>query len=320
MAPIVPARRGPYVRLDMGQKFQICQFMSENPKEAFGRVAEIFSERFQKKINKMGVCRIYRDRNNIQRCASHSATGKKTKSEDVIKFEEIFYSKFNQQLAKHGPQCFEQAQIKCRQIQKQAGFKDSEEVQKLKFGRKWWDNFQAARGMRWKRICSNRKTFTNNEVEKERKRLRKIMAPYQLHQTWNFDESSFFPEYAGSYSVHTPDVTNIPTGNVKRRLTMASFISADGEMIHPTFLDVHVNQYINKMHQTQRELHGVHVDGQGRKKKFKRRSFSKFQMYFTESGWVNSKGFKKISFFVFQLRCLSVAQGTKKATYKKYIF
>ena len=67
------------------------------------------------------------------------------------------------------------------------------------------------------------------------------MSPYDKRDTFNFDERSCFPEFTGSYSIHSPEITNMPTGNQKKQLTMACFISAVGEMILSTFLDKHVN-------------------------------------------------------------------------------
>ena len=158
----------------------------------------------------MHIFRIKKNKENVQRCAKTLPGLKKNKSEDVIRFEQCFYDEFNQQLAKHGPQCFEQARIKCLRLQKGILFKNCPDVQKMKFSRHWWQRFQSDRGMRWKKICSNRKSFTNNEVEEERERLRAIMPSYQHNEIWNFDESSFNPNFTGSYSVQSPDVLNIP--------------------------------------------------------------------------------------------------------------
>jgi len=171
----------------------------------------------------------------------------------------------------------------------------------MKFSRGWWQRFQSDRGMRWKKICSNRKSFTNNHVEEERKRLRAIMTSFQPNQTWNFDESLFHPEFNGSYSVQTPDVTNVPTGNQKRRLTMASFISASGETLHPTFLDKCLNRKLQKI-KPKSEFVGTYVYGKGKVKKFRRRSYEQFDIY-TGTSWVNSEGFE-----IFRV---SVAQETQ---------
>jgi len=173
MVPTV-ARPGQYVRLDMGEKLQIATFLAENPNESFSNVARIFSRRLEKNINKMHVCRIKKDRENVQRCAQILPTHKKNKSEDVIRFEKVLY----EQLAEDGPQCFEQAQMHCLSIQKGPLFKNCPDVQKMKFSRDWWQRFRADRGMRWNKICANRKSFSNNEVEEERKRLLAIVTAY----------------------------------------------------------------------------------------------------------------------------------------------
>ena len=71
----------------------------------------------------------------------------------------------------------------------------------MKFSKTWWKKFQNDRGITWRRICGNRKTYTCGEVEKDRERVRAIMSPYDKRDTFNFDESSFFPEFTGSYSI-----------------------------------------------------------------------------------------------------------------------
>ena len=65
----------------------------------------------------MHVCRI--KGRKIARCGPQ----KYNKTEGVIRFEQVFYEQFNRQLAKYGPQCFEQAQMKCLEIQKVIVFK-----------------------------------------------------------------------------------------------------------------------------------------------------------------------------------------------------
>ena len=127
--------------------------------------------------NVNAICRFFKTL--IRRSAAHNERSKKIKPEDVERFEKIFYEKFNRQLAKHGAQCYDQAVIKCEMLQKEDRFLNCPDVQKMKFCQKWWQRFQKDRGMRWKKICSNRQTFTNNEVEVERERLREIMIPYQ---------------------------------------------------------------------------------------------------------------------------------------------
>ena len=78
------------------------------------------------------------------------------------------------------------------------------DVQKMKFSRKWWQKFQKNRGMKWKRICNKRKTFTNDEVEKERQRIKEIIQANPDRPLWNFDESAFHPNYAGNFSADSP--------------------------------------------------------------------------------------------------------------------
>ena len=187
------------------------------------------------------------------------------------------------QLSRNGATSFEQVQVICQQIQNEEQFKFLSDVAKMKFSRKWWTTFQKDRGITWRRICGNRKTYTCGEVEKECERLRAIMSTYDKRDTYNFDESSFFPEFNGNYSIHSPEVDNMPTGNTKRRLTMACFISAAGEMLLPTFLDKHVNKTLPK---PLSELKGEYEDAKGRTKKFKRRSYGKFDIFFNDSAWV----------------------------------
>ena len=70
--------------------------------------------------------------------------------------------------------------------------------------------------MSWKKICGNKVTFTNGEVDAEQIRIREIMEDYQLSDIYNFDESRLCPEHNGNYSYHSPNVPNIGTGNSKK--------------------------------------------------------------------------------------------------------
>ena len=180
---------------------------------------------------------------------------------------------------------YEQVLILCKKLQKEK-FLNGADVAKMKFSKNWWTKYQTDRGITWRRICGNIKTYTCGEVDKERERVRAIMSLYDKRGTFNFDESSLFPEFTGSYSIHSPEVTNMPTGNQKKRLTMACFISAAGEMILPTFLDKHVNHALATMHQSEPELRAEYKDATGRTKKFKRRCYRKFEIFFQDSAWV----------------------------------
>jgi len=97
----------------------------------------------------MHVSRIKKQKENVERMGPILPKRKRKIPADVIEFEKRFYQQFNRQLTKYGPQCFEQAQIKCLQIQKEARFKDCPDVQKMKFSRGWRQAFQSDRGMRW---------------------------------------------------------------------------------------------------------------------------------------------------------------------------
>ena len=82
----------------------------------------------------------------------------------MIEFEKIFDDQFNMHLAKYGPQCYEQAVIKCRKLQKEDRFQDCPKVQKMKFCKDWWQKFQKDRGMRWIGCLNSKhnfKTFLN---------------------------------------------------------------------------------------------------------------------------------------------------------------
>jgi len=80
------------------------------------------------------------------------------------------------------------------------------------------------------------------------------MTFYQTCQIWNFDESSFHPDFMGSYSVQTSGVINIPKVNQKQRLIMANFISASGDILHPTFLDKTRNRELQKKRSAKMKL------------------------------------------------------------------
>ena len=92
----------------------------------------------------------------------------------------------------------------------------------------------------------------------------------------------------------SPDVENIPTGDEKRRLTMGIFMSWDGEVMHPTFVDNHVNRSFIGYRQTKMEYKKEYVDSKGKLQKFTRRSYEKYDFYYNSSGWVTQEIFKLI--------------------------
>ena len=53
----------------------------------------------------------------------------------------------------------------------------------MKFSKTWWKKFQNDRGITWRRICGNRKTYTCGEVETERERVRAIISAYGERNT-----------------------------------------------------------------------------------------------------------------------------------------
>ena len=76
---------------------------------------------------------------------------------------------------------FGQVQILCKKVQNSEEFRNCSDVAKMKFSKKWWNKFETDRGITWRRICGDRKTYTR-------------------------DESSYFPEFNGHYSLHSPEV------------------------------------------------------------------------------------------------------------------
>ena len=218
--------------------------MKANPNEKMPTVAKIGSERLDKDLNKMRIYRIEQDEMSILGASDYSTNRVQLKSPNVLKFEDRFYEDLNKQLSRQGAVSYEQVRVLCQKVQK-AHFEDCADVKKWSFLK---NGVQKDRGITWRRICCNRKTYTCGEVEKEIERVRAIMSTYVERDIFNFDESVLFPEFNGSYIIHSPEVTNMPTGNTKRRLTMACFISAAGEMILPTFLDKHVNNSLINLH------------------------------------------------------------------------
>jgi len=285
MPPIISKPRKVQI-LTVGEKKQILDFMKANPKDKLTNVARIFSERLAKEVNKMRITRIKKDEVSISLASDYNTNRVQLKSPKVVEFGEVLYKRLKIQLSRYGAMSFGQVQILCHKIQKTEEFKNCSDVTKMKFSQTWWTKFQTDRRITWRRICGDRKTYTSGEVENERERLRAIMSPYAERDIFNFDESSFFPKFIGYYSINHPEVINMPTGNTKRRLTMACFISAAGEMILPTFLNKHVNHSMATMHQSEPELRAEYKDATGRTKKFKRRCYRKFEIFFQDSAWV----------------------------------
>ena len=71
-------------------------------------------------------------------------------------------------------------------------------------------------GNAMEKICSNRQIFINNDVEIARERLREIMNSYKDDEDFNFDETSFAPEFSGRDSIHSP-ILPIYTPKTKRK-------------------------------------------------------------------------------------------------------
>ena len=69
--------------------------MKANPKEKMPTVAKIFSERFQKELNKMRIYRIKQDELSISAASDYSTNSVQLKSPNVLKFEDQFYESHN---------------------------------------------------------------------------------------------------------------------------------------------------------------------------------------------------------------------------------
>ena len=65
MPPVTKPKTKPQP-VTIAEKLEIITFIQQKPKESYNNVANIFSVKFDKKINGMRVCRIYGDRLEIQ--------------------------------------------------------------------------------------------------------------------------------------------------------------------------------------------------------------------------------------------------------------
>ena len=166
MPPILP-KIGKRVILTIEEKSKILDFIAKNPKERYENVAQIFTERYNKKLNRMAICRIKKNEDAIRNAPSTSKTNHFYDKSNIVKFEQDFLYKFNQKL-RVTPMTFETAKILAVKLQRSEKYKNVDDVQKMGFSKCWWAKFQKNRGMKWKRICNKRKTFTFDEVTTKR--------------------------------------------------------------------------------------------------------------------------------------------------------
>jgi len=54
------------VWLDMTEKVEVADFLAANPKDSYKKIAEIFSERLNKCLNKMHIYRVKKDEASIR--------------------------------------------------------------------------------------------------------------------------------------------------------------------------------------------------------------------------------------------------------------
>ena len=92
--------RKEYLKLE--DKLSILEFLEDNPKISMARVAEIYTERLQRKVNKMHVCRIKQNADKIRMAPEIHKSHVMYDKPDVLEFEDAFNDKFNEPLAK-GP-------------------------------------------------------------------------------------------------------------------------------------------------------------------------------------------------------------------------
>jgi len=172
---------------------QIIDFMKTNPRRL--RILPIFRSDLKKTWKKIKKCRI---KKWSKYCGGIGLQHEQstTKITNVLKFEDLFYQHLNKQLSQTGRDVANKKE--------QSNFKI---VRIVKFSQKWWIKFQSDCAITWRRICGNRKPYTCTEVEKDRERLRTIMNTYVERDIFYLDESSFFPEFNGNYSLHSPTIS-----------------------------------------------------------------------------------------------------------------
>jgi len=132
----------------LGEKMEILEFISQNPQQSLAHIAKVFSDRFQKTINRMLVCRIKKDADNIRNTPESYKQNVWAPPKNILEFQQDYYHQITQHIAVHGSIVFDQARTHGINLQKTPKYEHSDDVQKMRFSRSWWTRYQKNRGLK----------------------------------------------------------------------------------------------------------------------------------------------------------------------------
>ena len=151
--------------------------MKRNPKDTYHKIALIFSERFGRPINKMTIYRIKKAAPELKQLPTVADNRIRIISQHKLEFENELYQRINDKL-KLTPLAYEGIIEQAMSLQNSENYQKIPEIKKMKFSLHWWQHYKKNRTMRYKKICGNKKIYTNSEVEKECERLTSVFEKY----------------------------------------------------------------------------------------------------------------------------------------------
>jgi len=116
--------------------------MKKNPKENCTRIANVFSEKYGRKIGRMTVSRLKENMEQVEVAdVNNGIRNMKYITAALCFFEADFYAALNKKLEKTNL-VFETCKIIAMRVQASEKYKEVPEIQRLKFSKTWWQNFK----------------------------------------------------------------------------------------------------------------------------------------------------------------------------------
>ena len=198
------------------------------------QLSEYFTAKWKKKVGKSVIHRIIENKHEI---LTMQKTDKRVKLKQSIEVE--FEEKLTEKMLethKRPNITWEIGKVLAQRIQNERKFQDAK-IQKLQFSRKWWREFCKRHGWSWTRNRGEMKIIPKENLDEERARIRNMMKDYELRNIVNVDESAVFVNQTGNYGMQPRELSGRELKNNKERITVTTFISADGEIVfNPSFI------------------------------------------------------------------------------------
>ena len=110
---------------------------------------------------------------------------------------------------------------------------------KLQFSRQWFKKWLQTYKVGWAMIHGSKKYFPKEVLKEYRKEYREKIRCFQPEKCYNFDESAFLHSWLGRMSyipMNGVDDAFVEKGSDKLRMTVGTFINADGSDNYQSFI------------------------------------------------------------------------------------